>query len=209
MDPGLCRRLASFGLWREEGGAEAGRRTRVDHGPAASAAAATSASSTVDPHVDAFRLGYAFGPDGQVRGEGNAFAKGEKVFVSFGIRDTKPGSSTRLVWVRNPAGAKLGEETKALPADPGTVSFVGDTATWSTGEYALEIWVLEPSAEPRRLAATRVHGLGDSLEVEVPPVPSIRSISAHGPPTPGRSARSSDGARPGRSRQGSSRWSAA
>lgn len=121
----------------------------------AAAAAATSAPSTVDPHVDAFRLGYAFGPDGQVLGEGNVFAKGEKVFVSFGIRDTKPGSSTRLVWVRNPAGTKLGEETKALPADPGTVSFVGDAATWSTGEYALEIWVLEPSAEPRHLATTR------------------------------------------------------
>jgi len=119
------------------------------------AAAASAAPSTVQPRVDAFRLGYAFGPDGQVHGEGDTFGKGEKVFVSYGIRDTKPGSSTRLVWVRNPAGTKLGEETKALPPDPGTVSFVTDTAGWASGEYALEIWLLEPSAEPRRLAATK------------------------------------------------------
>jgi hypothetical protein len=119
------------------------------------AAAPAPAAATVQVHVDAFRLGFAFGLDGQVHGEGDVFAKGEKVFVSFGIRETKPGSSARVVWVRNPAGTKLGEETKALPADPGTVSFVADSASWGLGEYAVEIWVVEPPAEPRRLAATK------------------------------------------------------
>lgn len=115
--------------------------------------ASSSAPVQAQAHVDAFRLGYAFGPDGQVRGEGNAFAKGEKVFVSFGIRDAKPGSSTRVVWIKKPAGTKLSEEVKALPPDPGTLGFVADTASWANGEYALEIWVVEPSKEPRRLSA--------------------------------------------------------
>jgi hypothetical protein len=116
----------------------------------APAAPATTAAQT---RIDAFRLGYALGSDGQVRGEGNAFGKGDKAFLSFGIRDAKAGSSTRVVWVKNPAGTKLSEETKTLPADPGTVSFAADTSSWGTGEYAVEIWVVEPSAEPRRLGA--------------------------------------------------------
>ncbi len=121
--------------------------------PAAEAPARAPAAATSQLRIDAFRLGYALGSDGQVRGEGNAFGKGDKAFLSFGIRDGKPGSSARVVWVRNPAGTKLTEETKALPPEPGTVSFVADTASWGTGEYAVEIWVVDPSGEPRRLGA--------------------------------------------------------
>jgi hypothetical protein len=128
------------------GGGPGGERAAENPAP-------TVAAPKAQPHIDAFRLGFAFGPDGQVRGEGNTFAKGEKVFLSFGIRDAKPGSSTRVVWVKNPAGTKLSEETKALPPDPGTLGFVADTAGWSAGEYGVEIWVVEPSAEPRRLGA--------------------------------------------------------
>lgn len=128
------------------GGGPGGERAAETPAPAAAAPKA-------QPHIDAFRLGFAFGPDGQVRGEGNTFAKGEKVFLSFGIRDAKPGSSTRVVWVKNPAGTRMSEETKALPPDPGTLGFVADTASWATGEYGVEIWVVEPSAEPRRLGA--------------------------------------------------------
>lgn len=112
-----------------------------------------AAPAKAQVHIDAFRLGYALGPDGQVRGEGIAFGKGDKAFLSFGIRDAKPGSSARVAWLKSPAGAKVSDETKALPADPGTLSFVADTASWATGEYAVEIWVVEPSAEPRRLGA--------------------------------------------------------
>lgn len=119
----------------------------------ASAPAAAAASGKAQMHIDAYRLGYAFGPDGQVRGEGNSFAKGDKIFLSYGIRDAKAGSSTKVVWVKNPAGTKLSEESKPLPPDPGTVGFVADTASWSNGEYAVEIWVVEPSSEPRRLGA--------------------------------------------------------
>ncbi len=121
--------------------------------PAAEASAPAAAPAKAQMHIDAYRLGYAFGPDGQVRGEGNSFAKGDKVFLSYGIRDAKAGSSTKVVWVKNPAGTKLSEESKPLPPDPGTVGFVADTASWSNGEYAVEIWVVEPSADPRRLGA--------------------------------------------------------
>jgi hypothetical protein len=112
-----------------------------------------SAPAKVQVHIEVYRMGYALGSDGQVRGEGSAFGKGDKAFLSFGIRDAKPGSTVRVVWVKNPAGTKVNEETKALPPDPGTVSFVADTASWATGEYGVEIWVLEPSTEPRRLGA--------------------------------------------------------
>jgi hypothetical protein len=115
--------------------------------------APAAAPASAQTHLDAFRLGYAFGPDSQVRGEGNTFAKGDKVFVSYGIRDAKAGSSTKVVWVKSHAGTKVGEETKPLPPDPGTVSFVAETAAWANGEYAVEMWVVEPSSEARRLGA--------------------------------------------------------
>jgi len=133
--------------------------------PAAGSAAASStpaaeaarppAAAPANPQMrlDAFRLGYALGSDSQVRGEGNAFAKGDKVFVSYGIRDARAGASTKVVWVKNPAGTKVSEESKPLPPDPGTVSFVADSAGWANGEYVVEMWVVEPSSEPRRLGA--------------------------------------------------------
>jgi hypothetical protein len=127
----------------------------AESSPAAAepAAAPAPASPKVQTRLDAFRLGYALGADGQVRGEGNAFAKGDKIFLSYGIRDAKPGSSTKAMWVKHPSGAKVGEESKPLPAEPGTVSFVADTSGWTNGEYAVEMWVIEPSSEPRRLGA--------------------------------------------------------
>ena len=125
----------------------------AESAPAAEAAAATpvAAGPKAQMRLDAFRLGYAFGPDGQVRGEGATFAKGDKVFVSYGIREAKSGSTTKVAWIKHPSGAKLSEESKPLPAEPGTVGFVADTAGWTNGEYAVEMWVVEPSAEPRRL----------------------------------------------------------
>lgn len=138
-----------------------GKKEAPKPAPGSAAAAATPAAAESTPapaaaakaqmRIDAFRLGYALGPDGQVRGEGNSFAKGDKVFVSYGIRDAKAGSTTKAVWLKNPAGTKISEESKALPADPGTVSFVADTAGWANGEYAIEMWVVEPASEPRRL----------------------------------------------------------
>jgi hypothetical protein len=119
----------------------------------ASAPAAAAAPGKAQMRIDAFRLGYALGSDGQVRGEGNAFAKGDKIFLSYGIRDAKAGSTTKVLWVKSPAGTKVSEESKPLPPDPGTVSFVADTASWANGEYAVEMWVVEPSSEPRRLGA--------------------------------------------------------
>lgn len=122
--------------------------------PAAEAAPPpATAPANAQMRLDAFRLGYALGSDSQVRGEGNAFAKGDKVFVSYGIRDAKAGSSTKVIWVKSPSGTKVSEESKALPPEPGTVSFVGDSAGWANGEYAVEMWVVEPSSEPRRLGA--------------------------------------------------------
>jgi hypothetical protein len=122
--------------------------------PAAEAAPPpAAAAANAQMRLDAFRLGYALGSDSQVRGEGNAFAKGDKVFVSYGIRDAKAGSSTKVVWVKSPSGAKVSEESKPLPPEPGTVSFVADSAGWANGEYAVEMWVIEPSSEPRRLGA--------------------------------------------------------
>ena len=131
------------------GSAAAASTPAAETAEAPAAAAATRAQM----RLDAFRLGYAFGPDGQVRGEGNTFARGDKVFVSYGVRDAKAGSTTKAVWVKHPAGTKISEESKPLPAEPGTVGFVADTAGWSNGEYAIEMWVVEPASEPRRLGA--------------------------------------------------------
>jgi hypothetical protein len=118
-------------------------------------AAPKPAAAPMQPVIDAFRLGYALGPDGQVRGEGNAFAKSEKVYVSFGIRNTSSGARTKVVWLKQPAGTKLAEESKALPPDPGTVTFTADPASWANGEYAVEIWLVETSGDQplRRLGS--------------------------------------------------------
>jgi hypothetical protein len=145
--------LSACGGKKEAPKPAAGSAAAASTPAAADTAAPAAAPANPQMRLDAFRLGYALGSDSQVRGEGNAFAKGDKVFVSFGIRDAKAGSSTKVVWVKNPAGTKMGEETKPLPPDPGTVSFVAETAGWSNGEYAVEMWVVEPSSEPRRLGA--------------------------------------------------------
>jgi hypothetical protein len=145
--------LSACGGKKEAPKPAAGSAAAVSTPASEAAPSAAAAPSKAQMRLDAFRLGYAFGADGQVRGEGNAFAKGDKVFVSYGIREAKAGSSTKVLWVKNPAGTKMSEETKPLPADPGTVSFVADTASWANGEYAVEMWVVEPAAEPRRLGA--------------------------------------------------------
>jgi hypothetical protein len=145
-----------------------GKKEAPKPAPGSAAASATPAASEAAPaaaapsakaqmRIDFFRLGYALGPDGQVRGEGNTFAKGDKVFVSYGVREARPGSTTKAVWVKSPSGTKVSEESKPLPAEPGTVSFVADTTGWASGEYAIEMWVVEPSSEPRRLGAATLN----------------------------------------------------
>lgn len=118
------------------------------------AAAATPAATTSGPrdvHVEAFRLGRAFGPDGQVSGEGRSFVKGDKVFVSFAIRDAASGGQARIVWLKEPGDTKVAQDSKPLPPDPGFVSFTVDPAAWGNGEYLIEMWLDASGAAPRRL----------------------------------------------------------
>ena len=79
---------------------------------------------------------------GEVVSEGRAFAKGDKVCVSFAILDAPRDAQARVDWIAKPGG-KRAEETKPLPGGGGIVSFTAETKDWETGTYTVETWIVE------------------------------------------------------------------
>ncbi len=106
-----------------------------------------------DAHVTKFKLGRSLGADGEAGSEMRAFMKGDKVYASFAIVDAQDGAQAKTIWVTQPAGAKIREESKPLPKGAGVVAFTADTASWEPGTYRVETWVVEPGKAPRRLGS--------------------------------------------------------
>ncbi len=106
-----------------------------------------------DAHVTKFKLGRSLGTDGEAGSEMRSFTKGEKVYVSFAIVDAQDGAQAKAVWVTQPGGAKVSDESKPLPRGAGVVNFAADTASWEPGTYRVETWVVEPGKPPRRLGS--------------------------------------------------------
>ena len=104
--------------------------------------------------VEKFRLGHAFGQDGQVVDEGRKFVKGDTVYVSFAIVDAEPKAQARVVWVAKQAGTQLADETKPVADDAVPVGFTRDTTSWEPGTYMVETWVVQPGVNGvRKLGA--------------------------------------------------------
>ena len=117
-----------------------------------SGAGGKPSSGAKDAHVTKFKLGRTLGTDGEAGSEIRTFTKGEKVYVSFAIVDAQDGSQAKAVWVTQPGGTKVSEESKPLQKG-GLVNFTADTASWEPGTYRVETWVVEPGKPPRRLGS--------------------------------------------------------
>jgi len=112
-------------------------------------------AAIVEAYLTKYALGYDVGPTGSVETGGATFAKGEKAFVSFAIVDAKPKSQSRVAWVAKSSGATVAEETKPVPDSAGVVSFSADTKSWPIGDYAVQVFVIEPGEPgPRQLGGS-------------------------------------------------------
>ena len=131
-------------------------------GGSKSASGGKPSGGPADAHVAKFRIGHAFGQDGEVVDEGRTFSKGTKVYVSFAIEDAQPKAQARVFWVTKPTGTKLAEETKPLPDGAGVVSFATDTASWEPGTYMVETWVLESGVNGVRKLGAADFSIADS-----------------------------------------------
>ncbi|MFI5179807.1 MAG: hypothetical protein ACHQPI_00240 [Thermoanaerobaculia bacterium] len=140
--------------------AACGGKPKETPGPTAAGGASVPAAPAprppgVEAHLAKYAMGYDVGPSGGVATAGATFGKGEKAFVSFAIVDAKPKSQARVVWAAKSGGATVFEETKPLPEDGGVVSFAADTKAWAIGDYALQVFVVEPGEPgPRQLGGS-------------------------------------------------------
>jgi hypothetical protein len=120
-----------------------------------------SSSGPGEERIGKFKLGRGFDKDGEAVTEGRAFAKGDKVYVSFAILDAQRDAQARILWVTKP-GVKVAEETKPLPRGDRVVSFTADTKTWEPGTYMVETWVVESGANGVRRLGSADFTVADS-----------------------------------------------
>jgi hypothetical protein len=118
-----------------------------------SAGGGRTSSGSKDAHVTKFKLGRSLGTDGEAGNEIRSFTKGDKVYASFAIVDAQDDSQAKAVWVTQPGGTKVSEESKPLARGTGLVNFTAETASWEPGTYRVETWVVEPGKPPRRLGS--------------------------------------------------------
>src|SRR5437868_3236970 len=62
------------------------------------------------PHIDAFRIGRSVGSGGVVNSETDHFKKGEPVYASFLVKKAPKDVKIKVVWLRLPDKAALGED---------------------------------------------------------------------------------------------------
>jgi hypothetical protein len=120
-----------------------------------------SSGGSAEARVGKFKLGHGFDKNGEADREGRAFAKGDKVYVSFAILDAQRDAQARVLWVTKP-GVKVAEETKPLPGGDRVVSFTADTKNWESGTYMVEIWIVESGAHGIRRLGTADFTVADS-----------------------------------------------
>ena len=93
--------------------------------------------------VDDVTIGKQLAADGTIPAEaqGDDFAPGDDVYVSFDVGDAPAGSEVKVMWY-GPGETKIGEESKSVATGTSTMSFqASDTASWQKGDYRAEIWI--------------------------------------------------------------------
>lgn len=99
-------------------------------------------ASKAQSWIDDVTVGHKVGGDGTIAeaDKGDDFAPGDPVYVAMKVGDAPAGSQVKVVWY-GPGDAKLGEESKDVPAGAKTLSFEqAKTSDWAKGDYRLEVW---------------------------------------------------------------------
>lgn len=104
------------------------------------------------PHVTKFRMGRAVAPSGTVSTEGDSFAQGEPVYMSFEVKKVPPKSRVKVVWTDS-SKRQISEEQKEIASATGAVSFeMKDAAGLAAGDYLVEFFSQVPDAPDKWLS---------------------------------------------------------
>lgn len=92
--------------------------------------------------IDDVTIGHEIGADGAIpTGKtGDNFAPGETVQIAMKVKDAPASSAVKVVF-NGKDNAKVGEETKQVPAGAKYLSFSKDTKGWPKGDYSADIWI--------------------------------------------------------------------
>jgi len=97
--------------------------------------------------ITKFRLGSSAGADGVVGAEAHVFGVGEAVFTSFEILNAPQGSKMRVAWALLPDRKPVSRQEVPLSPDKPAVAFKADSKAWPTGDYVLEMSLVEPAGK--------------------------------------------------------------
>jgi hypothetical protein len=102
------------------------------------------------PYVTKFRMGHAIASNGTVTVEGDSFAPGDPIYMSFEVKKVPPKSQVKVVW-SGPSKREVSEERKQVASGTGAVSFeMKDTAGLATGDYLVEFFSQDPGGAPEK-----------------------------------------------------------
>jgi hypothetical protein len=102
------------------------------------------------PYVTKFRMGHAIASDGTVTVEGDSFAPGDSIYMSFEVRKVPPKSQVKVVW-SDPSKKEISQEQKQIVSGTGAVSFeMKNTARLATGDYLVEFFSPDPAGAPEK-----------------------------------------------------------
>lgn len=104
------------------------------------------------PHVTKFRIGRAVAPNGTVTIEGDSFALGEPVYMSFEVKKVPPKSRVKVVWTDS-SKKQISLEQKEISSGTGAVSFeMRDAGGLPAGDYLVEFFTQVPDAPEKWLS---------------------------------------------------------
>jgi hypothetical protein len=104
------------------------------------------------PYVTKFRIGHAVASDATVTIEGDSFAPGDPIYVSFEVRKVPPKSPVKVVW-SGPSKTEISQEQKPIASGTGAVSFeLKDTAGLAAGDYLVEFFCQDSGAPEKWLS---------------------------------------------------------
>ena len=102
------------------------------------------------PYVTKFRMGHVIAPDGTVTVEGDSFAPGDRVYMSFEVKKVPPNSQVKVVW-SGPSKTEISQEQKRIASGTGAVSFeMKNTAGLAAGDYLVEFFSRDPGGAPEK-----------------------------------------------------------
>lgn len=120
--------------------------------PVATAASTTEIPGTTSPNdlnpvqaqafIDDVTIGHEVGPDGAiVTGKtGDDFAPGEMIHIAMKVKDAPANSAVKIVY-NGKDNAKVGDDTKQVPAGAKFLAFEKSSKGWPKGDYTADVFI--------------------------------------------------------------------